>query len=144
MKHLCILPLLFLLALSATAQTSKFIDDADYSADYTGSWVSISPTADYALGFFFKDSANVIPYIDYRAADVPDSVYQSYAPLAGDSTQYVTAYGTFKAWTLRKNGTDNIPCAALVRIRLDVLLNSGTDGATFNAYLTKHEPARGN
>jgi len=146
MKRTGILVVLMLACSVALAQlpTEKIISAGSYAATYTGTWLRCSPTADLVLGLYFRDSVNVTIQVDYRMADVPDTIYSTYAVLAGDSTKSTYAAGIFRSYVLRDGNTDNIPGATEYRIRLPKLTTlNGVTTPTFDAWMVKWERPKG-
>lgn len=108
--------------------------DSSYSATDTTGWASIG-NGNKVLVFEADDSCNVTIVADYRSANAAATVFQSYT-VVSDSTNSTNASGFFKGYVLRFGGTNNIPGAEKIRLRVTPkTTGNGTTSPTYSAYI---------
>lgn len=131
---------LFLIPFIGIAQErNTIISSGSYATGDTTGWISVRPHDQLTLGMHFNDSVNVVITLDYKIAGYSSSTYfQSYS-IEADSTNSANTTGFDKTKTLRRFGTDNIPGAELVRIRMTKkTTKNGVTSPTYDAWLWRN------
>jgi len=127
-----------IIVLVGYANAQSLARDSSYAATDTTVWAAIG-NGNKVLVFRAYDSCNVKLEVDYSDGKNNVAVYQSYT--LADSTNSVVGAGMFRGYVLRMGGTNNIPGAGAIRLRVTKIVGNGKNGTTtpkYDAYIKEY------